>query len=372
MIYKNVKDKVSDLLRYEKIYDGSYDEKNKLEIYNDIIQHHYNNSSIYRKYINNTIGKLSRFDYIQDIPYLPASIFKQIDFFSIKKKEVFRIISSSSTSGKKPSKIHLDKFNNKNWTFSLQRLLIDRIGNKKFHTLLLDENSSLHNGQKLSARSSMSQAIMPNSESVTTLLNRDQNNQIYLDLKKTKNFLKINKNKNILIFAFTYVLYKNFLLELKKNKIKFNHTNLVIVHAGGWKKLEQEKVGNEKLKSLCCDIFGMKKKNIIDLYGFTEQGGLLYPDCEYGNKHLPVWSSLIVRDKFTLQKLDFEKIGLLQFLTPIQTSYPGHSILTQDLGFINKNKCKCNRTSPSFKVVGRNDSEIEVRGCGDIMAEDFN
>lgn len=87
MIYKNVKDKVSDLLRYEKIYDGSYDEKNKLEIYNDIIQHHYNNSSIYRKYINNTIGKLSRFDYIQDIPYLPASIFKQIDFFSIKKKK---------------------------------------------------------------------------------------------------------------------------------------------------------------------------------------------------------------------------------------------------------------------------------------------
>lgn len=368
----NIKNEVSNLLRHKNIYDGSFYEKDKLDLYNKIIKHHYKNSSTYKKFINNTFGKVKNFNNIQDIPYLPSSIFKQINLFSIKKKEIFRIISSSATSGKKPSKIHLDKFNNKNWTFSLQRLLIDRIGNKKFCTLLLDEVSSLKHNNKLSARSSMSQAITPNSDTITALLKRNKNNQIYLDLKKTDNFFKINKKKNILIFAFTYVLYKNFLLELKKNKKKFNLSNLIIVHAGGWKKLEQEKVGDEKLKSLCCEIFGIKKKNIIDLYGFTEQGGLLYPDCEHGNKHVPVWSSLIIRDKFSLKKVDNGKIGLLQFLTPIQTSYPGHSILTQDLGYINKVQCKCNRKTPSFKIVGRNDAEVEVRGCGDIMSDEFN
>ena len=285
---------------------------------------------------------------------------------------MFKIISSSATSGKKPSKIFLDKFNNQNWTFSLQRLLIDRIGNKKFFTLLLDQNTSLKTNQKLSARSSMSQAILPNSENITALLCRNKENNIYLDLKKAENFFKKNKNKKILIFAFTYILYKNFLLELKKNKKKFNLPDLIIVHAGGWKKLEQEKVDNEKLKSTCSEIFGIKKKNIIDLYGFTEQGGLLYPDCEYGYKHLPVWSSLIVRDKSSLKKLKNGEIGLMQFITPIQTSYPGHSILTQDLGYIQKNKCKCKNNTTSFKIVGRNDTEVEVRGCGDIMADEFS
>lgn len=63
--------------------------------------------------------------------------------------------------------------------------------------------------------------------------------------------------------------------------------------------------------------------------------------------------------------------GLLQFISPIQTSYPGHSVLTEDVGFIaGVDDCPCGRKGTVFKVIGRA-QQAEIRGCGDIMAEKF-
>ena len=88
MKIEKIKKEVRNLLNHKIIYDSSFSEKKKLNIFNLIVSHHYKNCAIYKKFIDNTLGKLRIFKNIEDIPYLPASIFKQLDLFSIKKKKI--------------------------------------------------------------------------------------------------------------------------------------------------------------------------------------------------------------------------------------------------------------------------------------------
>ena len=64
-------------------------------------------------------------------------------------------------------------------------------------------------------------------------------------------------------------------------------------------KIRIKKVSKDKFNKDISSAFGIKPGNIIDIYGFTEQMGIIYPDCEYGIKHTSVFSHLIVRINHT-------------------------------------------------------------------------
>ena len=58
--------------------------------------------------------------------------------------------------------------------------------------------------------------------------------------------------------------------------------------------------------------------------------------------------------------------GFVQLLSLIPTSYPGHSILTEDIGEIVKDqKCNCYGTGTRFLIHGRL-KNAELRGCSNI------
>ena len=42
--------------------------------------------------------------------------------------------------------------------------------------------------------------------------------------------------------------------------------------------------------------FGCSADRVIDFYGMVENVGVIYPDCAEGNKHVPVFGDVIVRD----------------------------------------------------------------------------
>ena len=134
-----------------------------------------------------------------------------------------------------------------------------------------------------------------------------------------------------------------------------------------------EKVSRKKLNYLIQKFLKIKTDNIIDIYGFSEQGGLLYPTCEKGFRHCTNYSTLIIRSFKNFEIIrKIKKIGFLQFITPIQLSYPGNSFLTEDVGRIEGiDDCRCGRNGIYFKVIGRYKHETEIRGCGDIMSSQF-
>ena len=58
--------------------------------------------------------------------------------------------------------------------------------------------------------------------------------------------------------------------------------------------------------------------------------------------------------------------GFVQLISLLPTSYPGHNILTEDLGeIINKPNCNCSLEGKRFLIHGRV-KEAEIRGCSDV------
>ena len=58
--------------------------------------------------------------------------------------------------------------------------------------------------------------------------------------------------------------------------------------------------------------------------------------------------------------------GLIQTLSLLPISYPGHNILTEDIGIIHGvDDCKCGKKGKYFSVLGRVPN-AELRGCSDV------
>lgn len=123
-----------------------------------------------------------------------------------------------------------------------------------------------------------------------------------------------------------------------------------------------KKTFNEEL----AHVFGCSPNCVIDFYGMVENVGIIYPDCREGNKHVPVFGDVVVRDPLTLQPVRERQQGIVQVCSVLPTSFPGHLLLTEDLAeILSCDGCGCGRRGTSFRFVGRV-PRAEVRGCGNI------
>ena len=146
-------------------------------------------------------------------------------------------------------------------------------------------------------------------------------------------------------------------------KSPLNFQNAILFHSGGWKKLYQQAVDNKAFKQACAETIG--RVEVRNFYGMVEQTGTIYIECEQGYLHTPVYSDILIRDPNTLKVLPNGEQGLIQLLSVLPYSYPGQSILTEDLGtIIGTDNCSCGRKGHYFQVSGRL-SKSEARGCSD-------
>ena len=367
-------DTINNLLTNEPY---SFDNENKnnffLEAMKLVVDHHIQNCLPYAKYCKRKAFVSSSFADIASIPYLTTNLFKKRLILSVPQKQVHRTISSSATSSGIPSIIGVDAETSRRQTKSLISILSDRIGKERRDYILLDDPKIISGNRSMSARSSTIRALLLGSRKILPVCKEQPSGKIRLNIDKFVEEMqkyKLKKNQPV-VFGFTFILYHYVVKTLIEKNILFSMPNLTILHIGGWKKLEKEKVSTKKFLYDTSRVFGTSQDNIVDIYGFTEQAGIVYPTCEYGNRHLPVWADVIVRKPDSLEVAKNGEIGLLEFLTPITTSYPGHAILTEDKGVIlNIEQCECGRKGKVFHILGRAEN-TEIRGCSDILANNF-
>jgi phenylacetate-coenzyme A ligase PaaK-like adenylate-forming protein len=152
-------------------------------------------------------------------------------------------------------------------------------------------------------------------------------------------------------------------MELQKSKIKLDLSNAILIHGGGWKKLQNESVSSKKFKDLLKKLVGIDK--VHDYYGMVEQTGSIYMECEEGHLHASIFSDVIIRNPFDFSISPIGEIGIIQTLSILPRSYPGNSLLTEDEGvLLGEDDCKCGRKGKYFKVIGRI-KNAEIRGCSD-------
>ena len=296
---------------------------------------------------------------ICDLPFLPVRIFKKYNLLTSDKKNIVKTMTSSGTSGGKYSKIFLDKENSNIQIKVLSKIVSNYIGNKRLPLLIIDSKSSLKNNKISSARNVAIQGFSIFGYDITYALNED----LSLNLSQINNFYNKYKDKDCLIFGFTFLVWKNFFKSLLKLKKEYFFKKGIVLHGGGWKKLSEMKVSNESFKKSIKKELGVKK--VINYYGMVEQTGSIFVECEYGFLHCSIFSDILIRDKNFIN-LGFNKEGLIQLLSLLPTSYPGHNILSEDVGkIVGEDTCKCGRLGKYFIVKGRVEN-AEIRGCSDV------
>lgn len=335
------------------------------------LRYHYDNNILYRKFCNNKSFNPHNFQgKLDEIPAVSVSVFKELGtkLASVPQENIKLTLQSSATSGV-PSSIPVDKETAKRQAKVMVRVVQEFIGKERKPFLIMDVDPSSGFRHLLGARFAAVSGYLNFASKVGYFLKVNENNQYYFDTEAIKDYLhNIPKEQACVVFGFTYILYSEIIRPLLNQGISFPlPKGSKIIHIGGWKKLENEKISKEDFNTAAAKIFGLDSSDIIDIYGFTEQMGLNYPDCPCGCKHTSIYTDVIVRDIKTKEVLPIGKEGMLEFITPIPHSYPGNAILTDDLGILVDGECPFGRTGKRFLIKGRL-KKAEVRGCGDILS----
>ena len=195
------------------------------------------------------------------------------------------------------------------------------------------------------------------------------NDDMELDVDLVKTFLDKHRGKRILIFGFTFMIWQHFLKEIEQTGIEVDLSNAIMIHGGGWKKLTSEQVSPSEFKQRLKDACGLSE--VHDYYGMVEQTGTIYMECECGHLHSSVFSDIIIRRHTDFSICNYGEKGIIQVVSALASSYPGHSLLTEDEGLIlGEDDCSCGRKGKYFKVIGRL-KNAEIRGCSDTYAAKF-
>jgi hypothetical protein len=196
--------------------------------------------------------------------------------------------------------------------------------------------------------------------------------RIELDVEKLESMLEGFRAQSmpVCLIGYTYMLYQYVVAPLARaGKRLALPAGSSVLHFGGWKRLERQAVNRARLNEEVSQVFGVSESSIRDVYGFTEQLGVIYADDGRGVRLAPVYSDVIVRDPITLKPLPPGEAGLLEFITPLPHSYPGIALLVDDIGkIVSRDSGENGRYGTRFEVLGRAQG-AEIRGCGDTLPE---
>jgi Acyl-protein synthetase, LuxE len=307
---------------------------------------------------------------LSEYPYLPVSLFKGEELISVPSRDIHTRLKSSATTGT-PSTIPVDEITSRRQTIASAKVIAEYIGPHRRPFLILDEDPVHSDSSFISASSAATRGFLMFADTAGYFLIK-QGEELGIDLPGLKRHLKNDETRRLelCLLGFTYILYTKVIKPLKESGAVFKLSRQSkVIHIGGWKKLESQKVSRETFLRDVHETLGIDEQNIFDFYGFTEQMGLIYGSKGSSSKTASLYSEIIIRDFQTLEPAEDGKIGLIQILSPLPHSYPGISVLTDDVGRITgRGTDKEGRWGTQFEILGRA-QQSETRGCGDILGQ---
>jgi hypothetical protein len=242
----------------------------------------------------------------------------------------------------------------------------DFIGSDRRPYLVVDIPGFQGSDGDLGARGAAIQGLQPFASLTNYCLSLGEHGDLKLDLNRLEEFAQNHRDKEVLVYGFTFILWNQLVKPLAAAGMQLNLPKARILHSGGWKRLQAEAVEKTVFNEQLAQVFGCSPDRIIDFYGMVETVGVIYPDCSAGNKHGPVFGDVIVRDPLTLEPVAAGKDGIVQVCNVLPTSFPGHLLLTEDMGqVLAYDGCPCGRRGISFRFAGRI-PKAELRGCGNL------
>ena len=355
-----------DLTNALEIFPFSLNKSAKLELYSEAVQSltrfHFENCHPYQKLLN-TIGFVpDRSHRLDEYPFLPVRLFKEYELVSVDHSKIIKTMTSSGTTGQSVSRIFLDRTTASNQTKVLAKITSGIIGPKRLPLLIIDSKSVVKNRNSFSARGAGILGFSMFGFDVTYALDEEMR----LDFDAVQNFCEKHRNENTLLFGFTYIIWEHFFKPLRESGKTLALENATMLHGGGWKNLFEEAVDNIKFKKSLEKVCHIQR--IHNYYGMVEQTGSIFIECESGFLHCSIFSDIITR-RADFSECELGETGIVELLSLLPQSYPGHIILTEDEGeVIGEDNCSCGRLGKYFKIHGRI-KNAEMRGCSDIYTK---
>lgn len=304
----------------------------------------------------------SNSNWFEGTVYLPVRLFKEMSLKSVHDSDVFKVLTSSGTTSQQVSRIYLDRETASNQSKVLVKIMQHYLGIQRLPMLIIDHPSVVKDRLTFSARGAGILGLSTFGRDHTYALDDD----MLINIERVQNFIEKHKGKPIFIFGFTFMVWQYFFQVLRDENIYFDLTDSVLVHSGGWKKLIDIAVDNSTFKKVAKETCGIQR--VHNFYGMVEQVGSIFVECSHGNLHAPDYADIHIVDPLTMQYLPAGNSGLIAVSSVIPSSYPGHRLLTEDLGTIlGEDNCPCGLHGKYFHVHGRL-PKAEVRGCSDTHA----
>lgn len=310
------------------------------------------------------INNLPEYD---QLPFLPVRLFKEMELRSCAKEEVVKTMTSSGTTGQQVSKIFLDRATSAAQTKCLTKIVSDFLGTKRVPMLILDSSAVIKNRAMFSARGAGILGFSMFGSKRQYALNEEME----LNVEGLKQFLEEHQGETIFLFGFTFMIWQHFYKKLLETGYRPDLSKGILIHGGGWKKLISEQVSPVEFKQRLHEVCGILPENVHDYYGMVEQTGTIYMECECGHLHTSVFSDVLIRRPLDFSLAEIGEEGIIEVVSVLPESYPGHVLLTEDKGVIlGEDDCSCGRKGKYFKIIGRL-KNAEIRGCSDTYAAKF-
>ena len=320
----------------------------------DLVAHHRAACPPYRRILDAS-GAGDSFASVADLPWLPVRLFKNMELKSIPDDQVFKTLTSSGTTGE-VSRIYLDKAAAASQTRHLAATVQTVLGPRRLPMLLVDTKALLKDRRSFSARGAGVLGMATFGRDHVWALDEDGN----VDLAAIKGFLASYGDQPFLIFGFTYLVW------LHLYSLGLDLGNGILIHSGGWKKLVDQAVDPDEFRRRLAADTGLTRMH--NFYGMVEQIGTIFLEGPSGGSlYCPDFADVVVRDPRTWAELPPGEPGLLEVVSTLPTSYPGHVLLTEDLGVVHGID-DGDWPGKRFSVLGRL-PRVEARGCSDTYRE---
>ncbi|UQN41227.1 acyl-protein synthetase [Agarivorans sp. B2Z047] len=321
---------------------------------------HYVHCEAYRKLLTANHTNILVDDY-SDLTPLAVRLFKLMRLSSVSPEQEFKVMSSSGTTSQVVSQVVLDRATASQQSRVLVNIMKHWLGAKRLPMLIIDHQGLTKNKQGYSARGAGVQGLSFLGYDHCYAL--DENMQI--DWPSVQSFYEKHQTGPVLIFGFTFMVWQHFVEVLRKQERSLPFKQGVLLHSGGWKKLQDKAVDRNTFNAQVHACLGDVK--VHNFYGMVEQTGSIFVECEQGHLHAPVYADVMIRSIENLKQQQHGDSGLIQVMSALPNSYPGHTILTEDIGrILGQDDCACGRKGRYFEVLGRL-PKAEVRGCSDTF-----
>lgn len=324
----------------------------------------------YERFLNRCGLPAHAWSTLADIPPLPVSAFKSFDLSAVPQDRIVRELRSSSTTGQQPSRIFVDKTTAFLQARALVSVLKEHVGSRKRPLLVMDAPDAMFGTESLVARGAAIRGLMNFASSTTYGLRKSESGELELDLDAVNGFFnRLAPDEHPLVFGFTFIVWTRFLEVARARNIQFSVPTATLLHSGGWKKLQSQAVSKAAFSARAAAVLGCAPERILDFYGMIEQLGSVFVDCTHGAKHAPAFADVILRKPCTLEPVRVGQLGIIEVVSILPGSYPGHVLLTEDEGeLLGVDNCPCGGRGQYFRFTRRVE-HAEIRGCGDTFAQ---